>query len=56
MDEIDTYGEHNKTAELPDTDEKIPSRMIGGGSTSEPEQEKSFGETNQRTRIERIVR
>ena len=55
MDDINPYSKHNKTDEQPDTDEVIPDTpggVIEEEYTSELEQETSFRETSQRTRLE----
>ena len=51
--DIDPFGEHESRPEEP-TDENIPLTPVGGGSTWEPErgeQETSFGEESQRTKL-----
>ena len=54
--DIDPFGKHESRPEEP-TGENIPLAPVGGGSPWEPErgreQETSFGEESQRTRLER---
>ena len=56
MDDINLFGEHDKTEQQPDTEKNIPltsSRIIGKKSNLEPvcEQETSFREKTQSTRL-----